>query len=297
MTNTKFQNVKKVLWAILMANVAVALIKIIVGTMIKSSSLTADGFHSIADGSSNIIGIIGIGLASKPVDEDHPYGHNKFETLSAMLISVMLFILAIKLILDAIIRIQHPISPKITTISLIALIITLVINILVSVIEYRKGKQMNSHILISDSLHTRSDVYVSIGVLISLICIRLGLPPIIDPIMCFVVACFIIHAAYEIISDNIGTLVDKAVLDQQKIKEIVMSFGQVKDSHKIRSRGSGDDLYIDMHLMTDPTMSIEQSHELVHHIEERLNAEFPQNIQIIAHLEPYWEDKTYNNDK
>lgn len=296
MVKNKFKKVKTVLWAILIANITVALTKIFVGSLIKSSSLIADGFHSIADGSSNIVGIIGIGLASRPVDEKHPYGHNKFETLSAMLISVLLFLLAIKVIFEAILRLQHPISPKVTTIGLVALVITLVINVLVSAFEYRKGKQLNSQILISDSLHTRSDIYVSMGVLLSLILIRLGLPPIIDPIMCLIVACFIIHAAYEIVSDNLGSLVDMAVLDKQKIQEIVMSYGQVKDSHKIRSRGSGDDLYIDMHIMTDPTMSIEQSHELIHHIEERLNAEFPQNIQIIAHLEPYWEDKTFTKD-
>jgi cation diffusion facilitator family transporter len=85
-----FKRVQKVLFIILLANIFIAVLKIITGSIIKSASLTADGFHSLSDASSNIVGLIGIHFASKPKDEDHPYGHNKFETLAGLFISVML---------------------------------------------------------------------------------------------------------------------------------------------------------------------------------------------------------------
>jgi divalent metal cation (Fe/Co/Zn/Cd) transporter len=91
MENNNYKKVKQVLWIILFVNFGVALLKIIIGNSIKSASMTADGFHSISDGTSNIVGLIGIGLASKPVDKDHPYGHNKFEVLSGLFIGGMLF--------------------------------------------------------------------------------------------------------------------------------------------------------------------------------------------------------------
>ena len=90
MLSNSYRKIKQVLWVILFANFVVAILKVTVGTLIKSASMTADGFHSLTDGSSNIVGLIGIRLASKPVDDDHPYGHGKFETLSSMFIAGML---------------------------------------------------------------------------------------------------------------------------------------------------------------------------------------------------------------
>ena len=287
MTADIYKKVRQVLWIILFANLGVAALKIIVGNIIKSASMTADGFHSLTDGSSNIVGLIGIRLASKPVDEDHPYGHRKFETLTGLFIAGMLFFIGGKIILDAVGRFSNPVIPIITIDSLIVLLATLCINIFVSVYEYKKGKKLGSRILISDSMHTRSDIYVSIGVLVTLICIKAGLPPIIDPIASLIVAGFIIFAAYEIYRDNCDVLVDKAAVDTEKIKEIALSFEQVKDTHNIRSRGSENDLHIDMHIMTEPHMSVEESHVLIHNIEEQIQKEINKNVQVIVHLEPF----------
>jgi len=253
--------------------------------------MTADGFHSLTDGSSNVVGLIGIRLASKPVDEDHPYGHRKFETLTGLFISGMLFFIGGKIIIDAINKIMNPVIPSITLESLVMLLATLCINIFVSVFEYKKGKSLGSQILISDSMHTRSDIYVSIGVLVTLIGIKIGLPPIIDPIASLIVAGFIIHAACEIFKDNSDVLVDKVAVDTEKIRNIILSFEQVKDAHKIRSRGSENDLHIDMHIMTEPDMSVEESHRLIHSIEDKLRESISSTVQVIAHLEPFDEKR------
>ena len=287
--SSDFKKVKQILLIILFTNLLVAVLKIIMGNIINSTSMTADGFHSLTDGSSNIIGLIGIHFASKPVDEEHPYGHKKFEILAGLFISVMLFLIGAKVVLEAINRLFNPVMLKITLESLLVILLTLFINVIVCFFEYRRGKKLNSQILISDSMHTKSDIFISLGVLISIICIKLGLPSVIDSIVSFVVAGFIFHTAYEIFIFNSGILVDKAVVDTETIRSIVLSFEEVKDIHKIRSRGSENDIHIDMHIMIEPNISIEASHQLIHSIEEKIRQDVNNNIQLIAHLEPYNE--------
>ena len=178
-----YKKVKLVLWIILFANLGVAATKIIIGYIINSASLSADGIHSLSDGMSNVIGIIGITIASKPVDKKHPYGHKKSEIIASLFIGAMLLILGINILTNGIERFIHPEKLNITIISLISLIITIVINLFVTTYESKKGKEYDSYILISDAIHTKSDILISIGVLVSLLCIKLGLPIIIDSII------------------------------------------------------------------------------------------------------------------
>lgn len=293
MHNNNFDKIKRILWIILYANLCVAVLKIIIGYIIKSNSLAADGFHSLTDGSSNIVGIIGIHFASKPVDEDHPYGHSKFETLAGLFISIMLFILGLRIIISAFSNILHPIVPEVTISSLAVLLITLAINILVADSEYKQGKKLNSTILISDSMHTRSDIFISIGVLFTLVCIKLGIPPIIDSIASVVVSVFVIHAAYEIFTETSGVLVDQAAVSSEEVKNIILSYPQVKNVHKIRSRGCNHNIYIDLHLLVEPSMSIESSHILMHDIEEKLSIGLQKSVQAYIHLEPFYDKKGF----
>ncbi|MGL4344742.1 MAG: cation diffusion facilitator family transporter, partial [Cellulosilyticaceae bacterium] len=243
MENSKFKTVKKVLWLILFANFAVAAAKVIFGMIIKSASMTADGFHSITDGSSNIVGLIGIGIASKPIDDDHPYGHKKFETITGLFIVAMLGFLGFKIIVGAISNLFNPVTPEISISSLVVMLITLGINLFVTMYERKKGEECNSTILISDAMHTRSDIYVTIGVLTTLVAIKLGAPVWVDPLASLIVAGFILKAGYEIFDMTCGVLVDKAVVDNKTIEEIVIKHELVKGIHKIRNRGTTDDLH------------------------------------------------------
>ncbi|MCC0782240.1 cation transporter [Clostridioides sp. ES-S-0108-01] len=283
-----YKKVKQVLWIILFANFIVALLKIIIGNQIKSYSMTADGFHSLSDGASNVVGLIGIFFASKPKDKNHPYGHKKFEIITSLFISGMLFVIAIKIILSAVLRITNPIVPSITIESLIALVITLFINIFVCMYEYRVGTKLNSYVLISDSLHTRSDIFVSLGVLVTLVGVKLGFPVIIESIVPIIISAFIIYSAYGIFRPSIGILVDRVAVDEDYIKEIVFEFNEVRDVHNIRSRGSKSSIYIDMHVMVDPFISVEQSHDLTHKIEKQIQEEINENAQVIVHIEPFY---------
>jgi cation diffusion facilitator family transporter len=286
-----FRKIKKVLWIIMFANIAVAIAKIIMGTIINSSSMTADGFHSITDGSSNIIGLIGIGIAAKPIDDDHPYGHRKFETLTGLFIVAMLVFLGFKIITEAVTKLINPVQPEVSIESLIVMIITLCINIFVAKYEYKTGVELNSTILISDSTHTKSDVYVTIGVIVTLIAVKLGVPPIVDGVASLVVSGFILHAAYEIFKGASSILVDSKAVDTEKIEKIVIAKEGVKGVHKIRSRGTFDDMHIDMHILADSNLSLEESHRFTHEIQDDLRKQLNHNADVIVHLEPYKENK------
>lgn len=287
MQNTTLQKIKWVLWVILFANLAVAAVKIVVGQLIQSASLTADGFHSMTDGISNIVGLIGIQFAAQPVDEKHPYGHRKYEVLTGLFIGFMLLVIAALVLYEAISKFANPVTPDITLASLVALVATLFINVFVCIYEYRQGQKLNSAILISDSLHTRSDVYVSISVLFTLLGIKFGLPPIIDPIASLVVAAFIIRAAFEIIRSTSDVLVDKVAADSDKIRDIALSFAEVHGVHDIRSRGTDQEIYIDMHVLIDPNMAIADSHKLSHAVERKICQELQVSARVMIHIEPF----------
>ena len=287
MSKDRFKEIKSVLWVILFANIFVALLKIIIGNKIKSSSMTADGFHSLTDGTSNIIGIVGIGYALKPKDEDHPYGHKKFETLAGLGIAMMLFFVSIDIIKNAFGKLLNPTPSNVSIESIIALVITLIINIFVTTYENKKGKELNSDILIADASHTRSDIFVSIGVLGTLLALKFGFPPIIDPIVSLIVAALIIHAGYEIFRDTSSILVDKFVVDNDKISQIIKDFPEVKNIHRIRSRGREDDMFLDLHVMVDENTTVKEAHLLVHKIERKIREEINENAEVIIHIEPY----------
>lgn len=246
----------------------------------------ADGFHSISDSASNIVGIIGITLASKPKDSEHPYGHKKFETISSIIIGLMLLLLGFNVIKSSFYKIFNPSNLEITLQSLIVILITLFINIFVAIYENKQGYKLNSQILIADSLHTKSDIFVSIGVLFALISVKLGFPPLIDTIASFVVAFFILHASYEIIKDNLSSLTDKIMVEEDTIIDILKEFKEIKDIHNIRSRGHDDYIFIDMHIKVDSNLSVDEAHKLVHDIEYTLSNKLDKKIDIIIHVEP-----------
>lgn len=281
------QKVKKVLIIILFVNWAVALVKIILGNAIGSGSVTADGFHSLSDGFSNVVGLIGIYLASRPKDEQHPYGHKRYENITGLFIGVVLAFFSFNIIKHAVTAFQNPVKPDISMESLYVLLATLLLNIAVAYIEYKKGLELNSDILIADSLHTKSDIFVTFGVIVTLIAIYFGAPPIIDSIISILVALAILFAAFGIVKKTGNILLDAVAVDVVKVKDFVLQFPEVKDVHAIRSRRSGNVIYIDMHILVDPDMNVKQTHDLVHLIEQKLRDKIDENIQTIIHTEPF----------
>ncbi len=283
-----YKSVQIILLVILFVNLLVAFSKVIVGMLIQSASMTADGFHSLSDGMSNVIGIICIKFASKPEDDEHPYGHNKIEAISGLIIGGILFLVGCTVINGAYNKFLNPTMPNITTGSLLVLVVTLCINIVITVLESKKGRELNSTILISDANHTKSDIFISFGVLISLVGVKLGLPAMIDPIVTVIVSVFIFHACWEVVSENISILIDTSNIDSEKVKMCVLQIEKVREVHNIRSRGTKNKIYIDMHIHVDHDMTVLESHKMQHLIEQLIQENVDSSATVIIHVEPYF---------
>jgi cation diffusion facilitator family transporter len=281
-----YGKIKKILYLVLVLNWGVAISKIMLGIFTRCASISADGFHSFADGTSNIIGIIGIHFACQPKDVDHPYGHRKYETFFSLGISVMLFILAFNIAKKGILRLGTNFTPEVNILSFSVMIITLLINIFVMSYEYKKGLMLKSDILTSDSMHTKADILTSVSVVFSLIFIKLGYP-IADSIVTIIISLFIAHAAYEIMKNGSAILCDSAaMIDDKKIVDIVLGIKGVKTCHKIRTRGRPDDIHLDLHVQVNPNMHVDDAHEISYAIEGAIKNSLPQITDVIIHIEP-----------
>lgn len=286
------KEVKKVLWIILFANVAVAVMKIVLGIVIQSGAVLADGFHSLTDGSSNVVGLVGMTMASQPVDKEHPYGHAKFETMSSLVIVGALAMLAFEVTTSAINRFSNPVIPQIEPWTFVVMLATLAINLVVTTLEGRAGKRLQSSILTADAKHTMSDVFVTIGVILSLGLLKLGFPVWIDPVVSLGVAVMIIKAAVEIFMEASKVLLDAQTVDASVIEKHLKDIPEVKAIHNVRSRGTATQQFLDLHVLADPDMTLTQAHELAHRIEAAIQAGMPETkVQVITHLEPNTEEE------
>jgi len=282
-----YKSIKRILIIILILNWVVAFAKILYGIFSRCESMTADGFHSLSDGASNIIGLIGIHFASKPEDSDHPYGHKKYETFFSLGIAILLFILSFNLLKEGIGHLYKPVlPPKVDIISFIVMVATLAVNVWVMNYERKKGEILRSDILISDAMHTKADILTSLSVIIALISIKLGFP-IIDPIVTIIICLFIFHAGYVIARQSSVVLCDTApISDIKKIEDIVLRIKGVKNCHKVRTRGRPDDIHVDLHIQVNPDMHVDHAHKISYAIEEAIKKGIPEVTDVVVHIEP-----------
>ncbi len=289
-SKTHRKRINIVLLKVLLLNWLVAAAKIFYGIFSNCASITADGLHSLSDGASNIIGIIGINIAHQPKDKEHPYGHKKYETFFALGIAALLFFIAHELIQEGIKRFNNPIIPTIDARSFTVMISTLIINILVMSYEYKKGRALGSDILVSDSLHTKADIFTSFSVICALILIKLGYHKL-DPIIVIVIALFIAYSAFKIVRESSRILCDSApIVDSKQISDIVLSINGVAACHKIRTRGRADDIHIDLHAQVNPDMHMDEAHKISYQIENELKNKVLGVTDVVVHMEPQEKD-------
>ncbi len=281
----RYAKIRRILILVLVLNLAVSFAKIIYGSITNTLSMQSDGYHSLFDGVSNIIGILGIQIASRPPDKNHPYGHQKYETLASIFIAVLLVFVAFEIISQSFDRFTTLNTPEITTLSFVVMIVTIGINLAVTTYEKRKGKELKSEVLVADSLHTRSDIYVSLSVIIGLMAIKFGYP-IVDPLIALVIAALIGKAAIEIIRNSTRVLCDEAPLDDDLICEIAKQIPGVLECHKIRTRGSVGNYHIDLHIWVDPEMHVDKAHSISHNVANKLKQNIDGVDDVVVHVEP-----------
>lgn len=278
------QSVRRTLVWVLFLNLLVATAKLLVGWLSSSISMVADGFHSLTDSASNVVGLVGLAVAGRPPDEDHPYGHRKFETLAALMIGALLALTAWEVLKSCVERLREGGTPEATPLTFWVMGITLMINLGVSTWERREGGRLQSDLLKADAAHTRSDVYASIAVIVSLVAARLGFPQL-DVLTAVVITLIIARAAFQILKENGMLLADTAMLPAERVASVATQVPGVVSVHKIRSRATSRGGYADLHVQVDGNLPLEQAHRIGHDVAHRLKRELRLE-DVLVHVEP-----------
>ncbi|MHA1596064.1 MAG: cation diffusion facilitator family transporter [Candidatus Asgardarchaeia archaeon] len=275
----------KVLFIILALNYLIASVKLLYAMIVNSIALMADGIHSFLDGTSNILGIVAMIISSKPVDESHPYGHEKFEFIASFSIGFMVILAFLEIVSQSFVRLFNPVEMYAGLDSIMLLLLVLVVNSFITKYEGSKGKELMSEILIADSRHTLSDVLATTSVIVSFSMNMVGIKGI-DPFIAIIVSFIILKSGYEIVKRSIIPLSDASVIDAGKVREIALSVKGVLDCHKIRSRGSLNKIFIDCHIVVDPNMKIVDAHNLCDVVEDKIKEEIQNVEDVTIHAEP-----------
>jgi cation diffusion facilitator family transporter len=278
--------VRRVLKGLLVANIAVLVAKAAVGILSGSLAVLGDALHSSVDALYNVLGLIVVRVAAQAPDEDHPYGHGKFETLGALSIVVFLSITCFELVRSATQKLLtggHAI--QITDLGLAVLVATLGTNILVAWYENRRGFQLGSELLIADAAHTRTDVFITIGVLIGVLFSRQGYVWV-DPVVAIGVALLIVRVAFHILSRTIPVLVDERAIPEPTIRKSAQAVAGVKSAYGIRSRGGNAGVrYAEVTIAVDRGVNVAAAHAIADAVEERLKQEL-EIREVMVHVEP-----------
>lgn len=275
--------VRRVLLAVLALNALVAVAKLVVGWRANSLAVIGDGLHSVVDAMANVVALLVLRMATAPADEDHPFGHAKFETLTAFVLSGLLFLTAFELGNAAVERIVRPSVPVIDAVTLGVMLVTLAVNVLVAWWEASVGRREGSHLLLADAAQTRGDVFVTIAVLVGLFVQSLGVP-FVDPLLALGVAGFIAWSAWSVFRDAMPVLTDRVAHDPSRVARIVMGVPGVLSVHDIRSRGGPRETFVQMHLVVEPR-DVPGAHAVADEVERRVSAELGVK-EVFVHVEP-----------
>ncbi len=278
--------VRRVLWITFSLNLTVAALKAGWGWLTGSVSMVADGFHSLFDGVSNIIGLVGMHIASRPPDRDHPYGHKKFETFAALGVAVLMGVTALEVLREAAERLWSPGGSRVTPVSFAIMVLTMVVNLGVSRYEAWKGRQLASDFLLADAMHTKSDLYASASVLVSLVAVRFGFP-LADPAVGLVIVFLIGCMGLRIVREASGVLLDASPLSPAAVAAVAEKTPGVRGCHEIRTRGRRDDIHVDLHIFVDPETPTEESHRISHEVMARIRTEIGGVTDVVIHVEPF----------
>ncbi len=284
-TSVQSRGVRRVLWITLGLNLAVSAGKVLVGYLSGSLAMVADGFHSLVDGSNNVIGLIVAAFAFAPPDRAHPYGHRKFETAATVAIGVALLALAWEVLTGAVARVGHPALPVIGLLNWVVMLATMGVNLGVSWYEAREGRRLESAFLVADATHTRADLYVSLGVIASFLAALSGLGWA-DPLVALAIGAIIGWQAVQILLSAFHVLTDRAAIPAEGLESLAAAVPGVLRVHDVRTRGRGDAVYVDLTVHLDAGVSLKQAHEVSDRIETALQARHPEIVDVVVHLEP-----------
>ena len=285
MNTDRYSSVVSVLYRVLFLNLAVAIVKIVLGSFTGAVSILSDGFHSLTDAASNVVALVGVSAARRPPDENHPYGHRKYESIASLGILMFLGAVLLQVLSAAYDRLVNGGTPRVFPEGIGVMSATLVVNLFVVRYELREGVRLNSEVLRADAKHTRSDVLTSVAVLAALIGVWLGYP-LLDPLAAILVSAFIGYAGWQIAQDASRILSDEIVIAEEDVRAVVRSVPAVLGCHRIRTRGPADHVFMDLHIWLDGKTPLESAHSTSHVVKDRLMTRFPHLADVVIHIEP-----------
>lgn len=277
--------VRRVFIGLLVANLAVVGVKLAVGVASGSLAILGTAVDSCVDALNNVLALIVVRVAAKEPDEDHPYGHGKFETLGALGIVGFLSITCFELVRGAVKDLMSgERRVEVGDFQLALLVLTLGVNVLVTWYEHRRGVELGSELLVADAAHTRADVFITVGVVVGVLLTRRGWWWI-DPAIAIVIALVIVFVAYRILARTVPVLVDERALPTGDIQQTAQAVPGVKGAYGIRSRGPSDLRYAEVTIAVDRGANVEAAHAIADEVEERLKRDL-QFHEVTVHVEP-----------
>lgn len=278
----------------IIGNVILSVFKLVAGIVAHSNAMISDAVHSASDVFSTVVVIIGVRLASKEADKEHPYGHERLECVAAIILAMVLFITGLGIGMEALKNILSGSYNDLQAPGILALAAA-VISVMVKEIMFWYTKinavRIDSSALLADAWHHRSDAFSSVGALIGIAGARLGFP-VMDSLASLAIFVFIIKAAYDIFKDAIDKMVDHSCDEEteRQICECVMKNKEVKGVDWFHTRIFGNKIYVDIEIAVDGSYTLKKSHEIAERVHEDIEREFPRIKHIMVHVNPAQED-------
>lgn len=270
------------------SNTFLLFIKLVAGFFMGSISVLSEALHSGIDLLAAFIANYSVRKAGKPADETHKFGHGKFENVSGTVEAILIFVAAIIILYKAGEKILTGSKVEFIGAGIIIMGISAVVNFYVSRKIMKVARKAESIALEADAYHLTTDVYTSIGVSIGLVLIQITKNPIFDPILAIIVALIIIKAAYDLTKRSVSGIMDVKLSDNEEniIKSIITEhYSSFAEYHDLRTRMSGAERYVDLHLVVPKTQPVADAHEFCDHLERDIKEKIP-NLSILIHIEP-----------
>ena len=293
-TDIRTKRIYRVTLLGMFVNMILFVFKLVAGFLGRSGAMIADAVHSASDLATDVVVLAFVRISAKPRDDDHKWGHGKYETLASLIIGVALFAVGVEILLDSAEKIKAVIDgevlPRPGTIAIIAAAVSIVAKEALYQWTVRVGKQTESPSVVANAWHHRSDSLSSIGALLGIgAAYFLGEKwRIADPIAAIVVAALIIKVAIDLCSTALAELLEKSLPKEveEEILAIILATPNVYKPHNLRTRRIGSDIAIEVHIRVNGEMTVFASHEISKEIERALRARFGERTAVAIHIEP-----------
>ena len=275
-------------------NILLSAFKFVAGIVGRSGAMIADAVHSASDFATDIVVLAFVRISSKPRDDDHKWGHGKYETLASLIIGVALFAVGVEILVNSAEKIKVVVDgevlPRPGVVAIIAAAISIVTKEVLYQYTVRKGKQLESPSVVANAWHHRSDALSSIGALLGIgAAYFLGETwRIADPIAAIVVSALIIKVAVDLCRTALAELLEKSLPHdvEEEILSIISATPSVYKPHNLRTRRIGSNIAIEVHIRVEGSMTVQDSHEISRDIERSLRARFGEHTAVAIHIEP-----------